>query len=154
MSDRSIILGVDPGSASGAWAIYNSTTPDMIFAEDMPLVGKEVNFDALSERIRWMQPTLAIIEKVNGYGGQGGSASFKFGVSYGVVLGIVAALVIPMRRPTPAVWKKAMGLTSDKERSRARAIERWPGAGCFTRKKDDGRAEAALLALWGEKFGG
>ena len=50
------------------------------------------------------------------------------------------------------VPRRSLGLPSDKELSRRRAIETWPGsAGMFARKKDDGRAEAALLALWGQR---
>jgi hypothetical protein len=42
-----------------------------------------------------------------------------------------------------------MGVTSDKETSRARAINRWPKwHASFARKKDADRAEAALIALW------
>jgi hypothetical protein len=38
----------------------------------------------------------------------------------------------------------------DKDAARAEAIRRWPGqAGLFARKKDDGLAEAALIAVAG-----
>jgi len=37
----------------------------------------------------------------------------------------------------------------DKEKSRALAIQFWPGCGFFSRKKDHGRAEAALIARYG-----
>jgi crossover junction endodeoxyribonuclease RuvC len=41
-------------------------------------------------------------------------------------------------------------LTSDKDAARGVAIQRFPAmAGAFARKKDDGRAEAALIALYG-----
>jgi crossover junction endodeoxyribonuclease RuvC len=51
---------------------------------------------------------------------------------------------------SPAQWKRAMHLTSDKEQSRARALETFPVcAHHFARKKDHGRAEAALIALYG-----
>ena len=75
---------------------------------------------------------------------------FHFGQSYGTILGVIGALVIPVRRVSPAKWKKALGLNSDGETSRARAIETWPEqAHLFERKKDHNRAEAALLALYG-----
>jgi len=51
---------------------------------------------------------------------------------------------------SPAKWKKALGLNSDGETSRARAIETWPAqAELFARKPDHNRAEAALLGLFG-----
>ncbi len=51
----------------------------------------------------------------------------------------------------PHVWKKAMGLIGTaKDQSRAKATNRWPAfAKSFSRKMDDGRAEAALLAEYG-----
>ena len=43
----------------------------------------------------------------------------------------------------------ALGLSADKGVSRRRAIELWPDhRKAFERVKDDGRAEAALLAWW------
>jgi crossover junction endodeoxyribonuclease RuvC len=53
---------------------------------------------------------------------------------------------------TPACWKRAVGLPPgrDKDASRAAAIQRWPAkAELFSRKKDDGVAEAALIAIAG-----
>ena len=46
-----------------------------------------------------------------------------------------------------------MGVTKDKDSSRARALELWPErAELFKRKKDADRAEAALLAEWGRRL--
>jgi hypothetical protein len=50
--------------------------------------------------------------------------------------------------------KRALGLNNDGETSRVRAIETWPDhADLFARKKDDNRAEAALLGLYGLREG-
>jgi hypothetical protein len=50
----------------------------------------------------------------------------------------------------PAVWTKDMKVGSDKSLHRQRATERFPThAASFARVKDDGRADAALLADWG-----
>ena len=50
---------------------------------------------------------------------------------------------------SPAAWKRAVGLSlASKDASRSEAIRRWPAhAACFARVKDDGRAEAALIAV-------
>jgi hypothetical protein len=48
---------------------------------------------------------------------------------------------------TPQKWKKDMGLTSDKDLSLAMARELWPTAP-LSRKMDNGRAEALLMAEW------
>jgi crossover junction endodeoxyribonuclease RuvC len=55
---------------------------------------------------------------------------------------------------TPPVWKRAIGIPPGKEgakvAARSEAIRRWPSqAGLFARVKDDGRAEAALIAIAG-----
>jgi len=51
----------------------------------------------------------------------------------------------------PATWKRALGgIPAEKDAARARASQLMPSAsGYWARKKDDGRAEAALIAFWG-----
>jgi crossover junction endodeoxyribonuclease RuvC len=50
----------------------------------------------------------------------------------------------------PQKWKKHFSLDKDKDKSRALANRRFPdNHQDFARKKDDGRAEAALIALYG-----
>jgi len=51
----------------------------------------------------------------------------------------------------PSVWKKAMGLTSDKQLSRDMACNLIPThTNLFKLVKNTGLAEAALMALWGK----
>jgi len=53
---------------------------------------------------------------------------------------------------TPSKWKAHFGLTRDKGVSRGMAMQRFPEyAEKFKRVKDDGRAEAALIALYGQE---
>lgn len=139
------ILGVDPG-LSGAIAFYFPAAPDLIAAEDMPVAAGEVDAATLARRIRQMGPALAVIEQVAARPGQGVSSMFRFGAAYGTARGIVQALGIPTQLVTPNRWKKHFRLDSDKEKSRALALRLWPTSAHFARKKDDGRAEAALLA--------
>jgi crossover junction endodeoxyribonuclease RuvC len=81
--------------------------------------------------------------------GQGVASTFKFGQSYGSVLGLFGALKYNIIDVTPRRWKKDLSLTSDKEQARQMAINNWPDVSdLFKRKKDHGRAEAALIALW------
>jgi Holliday junction resolvasome RuvABC endonuclease subunit len=142
------ILGIDPGQ-SGALALYSTTSPSRILVEDMPVVAKDINAAAVTDIIRAWNPTVAVIEAVHSMPKQGVASSFKFGRSYGVVIGVVAALAIPSRFVAPTVWKKHYRLSSDKEQSRAAAINHFPqDASLFARKKDADRAEAGLLAKW------
>jgi crossover junction endodeoxyribonuclease RuvC len=78
-------------------------------------------------------------------------AAFAFGRSRGVVEGILGAVGIPATFIAPAAWKRAVGLSlANKDAARSEAIRRWPThAALFARVKDDGRAEAALIAVAG-----
>jgi hypothetical protein len=120
-----LYAGIDPG-LSGAVAILDQSKR-LVDVFDMPVVDKQVNAVELAYVI----------------------STFKFGCAYGIALGVVATLGHRTLHPSPRTWKSEMNLTADKERSRKAAIDRWPkNASWFARKKDDGRAEAALLALW------
>lgn len=74
----------------------------------------------------------------------------SMGMTLGTLNAFCASWRVPTHRRTPSVWKKAMGLTRDKEQCRAEAIRLWPASEPqFRRKKDADRAEAALLARYG-----
>jgi hypothetical protein len=144
-----IIMGIDPG-ISGAVAFYFPIAPSRIAVDDVPVAGGEINTAELARQIRIHRPTMAVIERVSAMPGNGAVSMFNFGRSYGDVRGVIGALDIPLHFVTPQKWKKHFGLTSDKDQSRLRAIRMFPAvADQFKRKKDDGRAEAALIALYG-----
>jgi crossover junction endodeoxyribonuclease RuvC len=143
------VLGVDPG-LSGAIAFYFPAYPDRVAAEDMPVVGGQVDCATLAARIKQMSPDVAIVERVASMPKQGVASTFKFGTAYGSVLGVLAALETRTVLVSPAVWKKYLKLDKDKEKSRALALRTFAASSHhFRRKKDHGRAEAALLALFG-----
>jgi crossover junction endodeoxyribonuclease RuvC len=85
--------------------------------------------------------------------GEGAVGTFAFGRSpCGVIEGVLAAAGVRCQFLTPACWKRTVGLPPgrSKDASRAAAIQRWPTrAELFSRKKDDGVAEAALIAIAG-----
>jgi len=156
-------LGVDPG-ALGALAVINEDGV-LVAVHDMPFdlvkIGKtnkkRINAEKIQKILSEMQSNLfgdqccAWVEKVGARPGQGVSSCFAFGEAYGLVRGVMAGLCIPTHTVAPAVWKKALRLGSSKESSRLMAMEIWPeDARVFKRVKDDGRAEAALLALYGK----
>ena len=148
------ILAIDPG-LTGAWALYWPETGNLKIG-DMPLVevgpkAHEVDGSKLAQVAREKNITLAIIEKVHSMPKQGVASTFKFGQAYGAALACLQAWSLPVYKVPPQVWKKALGLTGkDKDAARLKALEAFPAfAFYFARKKDHGRAEAALLALWG-----
>lgn len=147
MTASNLCIGaIDPG-CSGAYANYFTGFPHTIASEDMPTVGCDVDAATLADRIATMRPDMMIIERVGAMPKQGVSSTFKFGKAYGVAIGVVAALKIPVHFVTPGTWKKHFNLSADKEEARARALQLWPArAELFGRKRDHNRAEAALLA--------
>lgn len=148
----SCIIGIDPG-ISGAIAFYFPVAPDRVSVEDVPTVDGQIDAATLAKRIAQMAPAMAIVEAVHAMPKQGVSSSFNFEKSFGVVIGVVAAVEIPIHLVTPGKWKRHFGLSADKETSRARALQMFPATSeHFARKRDHGRAEAALLALYGAQF--
>lgn len=154
----SFIIGVDPG-ASGAVAILEDTG-QLVQVFDMPAVEIQVGGKAkrrvapemLASELRLynVHGTVAVVEQVSARPGQGVSSMFAFGQAYGLVLGVLAGLWIPTKTVTPSAWKKALKLNTGKDAARAKAAQLWPQmASEFKRVKDDGRAEAALIANWG-----
>jgi len=144
------IMGVDPG-VSGAIAFFWPNHPKVVSVYDAPSIGKEINCPELTALIKQYQPDVAIVEAVHSFPGQGVSSSFNFGCSFGMVRGVIAACGVPTHLVAPTKWKKHFNLTKDKDLSRRLAIMLWPESEHFNRKKDDGRAEAALLALYGSQ---
>jgi crossover junction endodeoxyribonuclease RuvC len=95
----------------------------------------------------------AYLERVNAMAGQGVSSVFSFGRSSGIVEGILAAYDITTTLVTPQTWQKSMEVRGGKDGSRERAMQLFPmHAAMFARVKDDGRADAALMAAYGEKM--
>jgi hypothetical protein len=150
------ILAIDPG-LTGALAFYFPSNPDHIAVFDMPIVGSEVNAAALRDLIvdSDYKPNRAIIEQVGPMPRDGVRQAWRFSAAYTTARTVVALLNIPAMLVVPGRWKKAMnvkGGSEGKEVCRALAIQSFPCcAASFSRKKDQGRAEAALLALYAAK---
>lgn len=94
----------------------------------------------------------AVLEQVSAMPGQGVSGMFRFGEAFGVVQGVLGSLGIPTLFVAPVRWKKWAGLIgTEKDVARTVAIQRFPAAATqLARKKDSGRADALLIAAWGD----
>lgn len=104
----------------------------------------------LADLVREYGPDCAWIERVHALPKQGVTSSFSFGMAYGMVRGVLAAFGIPISLVTPQEWKRSFRLGPDKNEARLIAARMFPAnAQTFARAKDDGRAEASLLALFG-----
>ncbi len=139
-----IYLGVDPGATGALAAVLDGA---LLWVEDMPnpLHGAAIRdlFDEVGTHYT------AAVEQQWTRPGEFATKAHKQGQNYGILLGALGYARIPYRIVSPQTWKKEMRVTKDKDVSRERATELWPGrSDLFARKKDDGRAEAALIARW------
>jgi crossover junction endodeoxyribonuclease RuvC len=153
-------IGIDPG-LSGAIAVL---TDDTLQIHDMPVMtvdrnGKakrQVSANELAELLNLYagKDCHVYVERVSAMAGQGVTSVFSFGRSFGMIEGILAALKMPVTFVAPATWTRAIGRSPGKDASRARAMELFPNYEYFFKRvKDDGRADAALIAHWGKKHG-
>ena len=93
-----------------------------------------------------------MLEQVGAMPGQGVSSMFAFGRAVGVVEGALGALAVPYSRVPPQEWQRGMRVRGGKDGARERAMALFPArADEFARKKDDGRADASLIAAYGER---
>jgi crossover junction endodeoxyribonuclease RuvC len=117
--------------------------------DDVPVAAKMINAHGLADMMASSGADIVIVEKVNAFPKQGMSSSFRFGIGLGIIHGVVAALGFRLVEVAPSLWKKHFHLGPEKEDARALALKRFPGVGPnLSRKKDAGRAEALLMALW------
>lgn len=155
--NSSITLGIDPG-LSGAIAFLDLAA-GRLEVHDVPTftlgrggkMKREVDTVGLARLIDAGGPiSHAYVEQVGAMPGQGVASMFAFGKVFGIILGILAAGFVPLTLVTPQKWKRALGVPAEKDGARARASQLLPAhAALWTRVKDDGRAEAAMIALWG-----
>lgn len=146
-----VVIGVDPG-LSGALAVVS---PDVVSVHDMPVAGKHVNGRILADLFATHRDTaVVVIEDVHAMPTNGSIGSFSLGRSKGLVEGIAAALELPCTYVAPQRWKRDLRLSKDKGESRRRASDLYPEiAHALSRVKDDGRAEALLIAHWYLTYG-
>lgn len=145
--------GIDPGVTGAIGLVYG----DGSFAAvaDMPTLvqttGRRlVDAGALAHILREQGPTFVLVERVGPRPGEAASGAFSFGHTYGAILAVLATLGIAHDVVQPAVWKRKAGIPpgADKVASITTAKRLLPAAAPhLARVKDDGRAEALLLAV-------
>jgi crossover junction endodeoxyribonuclease RuvC len=169
-------IGIDPG-LNGAVALIDEDVigqPGLgyfVGVDDTPTmevesngkVRNKYNLIAMSALLGYFyesrgmseQRVIVTLESVHSMPKQGVASSFTFGEGLGIWKGIIAARGFSLELPSPQRWKKAMmaDMGKDKDASRLKAIQLFPSmAPLLSRKKDDGRAEALLLAEYGRRL--
>ena len=155
------IPGVDPGIHGGiAIVLVNSGNggAQLLDAIDIPTIGtaakERVDVIALRKWVSSYQPDHCLIERGQAMPQQGASSGFKYGRAIGAIEAAIVSCEIPLTIVEPTAWKKFHQLRGgDKEISRQRALQLFPAAhALFARKMDHGRAESALLAVYGARI--
>jgi crossover junction endodeoxyribonuclease RuvC len=154
------VAGIDPGQ-KGAICVVDSLTERIVWIGDMPTVtvtigGKQRSrtdipgLDTVFITLAMLSVEMVVLENVGAGFGQNGRV---LGENVGLIkmAAHVARIRVEMR--TPLAWKRALRCPADKKEAcqRAEALFvhdvpklRGPGGG-----RSDGRAEAAMLALFG-----
>lgn len=165
-----LTIGIDPG-LGGALALLADGEP--AGCHDMPTrarrrgTGREIDAYRLMDLLRTIlrdhqgAAVTVVLEVVAGFTGRAASRSFAFGQGDGMVRAVLACLGLEPIEVYPITWKKYYGLMKPKggeapgkDASRARVVALFPNQALpFLRAKDDGRAEALLLALWAVQTG-
>lgn len=162
MKASEVIIAVDPG-IQGAFA----TMVDGRLAElvDMPTLTITVSnrqrrrVDAftigtelkalLNRHVGPVDRLHFLIEEVGVRPKEGAVGAFSFGRGVGALEGVAIGLGMPVRYVPPTTWSRALKLKKGKDANRLRAMELFPEfREQFGRVKDDGRADAALIAHW------
>lgn len=152
------ILGIDPG-LSGALAFLDPERA-MMRIVDMPTfefetTRRRVKVDPYSVAREMLSQPIAnmYMEDVAASPQMGTVSAFSFGEGKGILLGVAAATGVPMTQIKPAQWKKLMRVPADKRATVQRASQLFPAVSPLFRGPRggtyDGRAEAALIALFG-----
>lgn len=149
------VVGIDPGAAGAAALLVDGVAAAVC---DMPtvMVGKtrprrQVHGGTLTETLRLWRPHVVFVEQVASRPGQGVASMFSFGDTYGAARTAAESSTYNVRLTPPQTWKAALGLLgTDKDAARALASEVFPEvAEWLAWKKDQGRADALLLAHYG-----
>jgi hypothetical protein len=154
------ILAIDPGLHATAVMFCPGFSPDSGMRWnllDVPALGdaaaKRPDVKVLRDFIRKFDPTHAFVELVNARPMQGIASTAHFMRSAGYLEATCVVCDVPLFKITPQRWKKFSRIPegSAKEISRLRALRSLPEiSNWFRLKKHHGRAEACLLALYGE----
>jgi hypothetical protein len=140
------IIGIDPGK-QGAFAVFDDAGGTFfVKTYDMPgtLDGKrQLISDIGVVKCAWLErpfyPQIIGIKN-----------AVTIATTYGELKACLFFAGIPTFEVDPSTWKKSMHLSTDKNASRSLASQHFPDqSNQWARVKDDGRAEAALIALYG-----
>lgn len=158
-----LTFAVDPGLTGAITTLIDGEPGPYL---DMPTMdvgeGNEVDARAVVLFIREQRAAHpgahieAVMERIHarpmGKANEGGKARHSLAEGYGQLKAAIRVLGIPLTLVQPVTWKRSLRLLGQpKDAGRLLALTRFPSARLFlSRKRDNGRADALLMALWHE----
>lgn len=159
-----IVLGIDPGISPAIGALDDKG--NLLWSKDIPaiLVGDKNEMNGAAIRESLIGGSHVFIEKAQAMPveredkatgkkiRQGISSTARYMKSAGIIEGICIGLGIPYTLVSPVSWKRRMlpNMQKGKDASLLRVQQLFPGS--VTLKKDNHRAEAILMALYGINY--
>ena len=149
-----IAIGIDPGKSGGLVKIHSRNKecslhkcPDT--PQGMALLLRTAKNSAFVDNL----PILITIEKVHAFPTDARSSAFKFGMNYGMWLGVIGALNLPVIKVAPQTWMKSYApLPKDKQERKRKikeiAIEIFSKVYNNENRITYAVSDAALIALW------
>lgn len=154
-----IVAGIDPGKSGAMAILYPDGTVQFFDVPQIRLRGKHRPAwnewqRSWSTGLEFAGAGLVVIEEVGARPGQGVTSMFSFGRTLGFIHAIAIGSGAAVQTVTPGVWKGKLGLlNSGKGASREACANLYPTTVTdLARVKDDGRAEAALIAHYGRRY--
>ena len=149
-----IAVGIDPGKSGGLVKIHSKNyecsmhkCPDT--TQGMSSLLKNAKDSAFKDNL----PILVAIEKVHAFPTDARSSAFKFGMNYGMWLGIIGSLNIPLVKVTPQMWMKSYAPLPKIKQERKKKIKEIATEIFEDIYNNEKRityaiSDAALIALW------
>lgn len=141
-----VIIGIDPGQSGGMAVIAKDGAG---WVDVVPFKDKtEHDLSEIVLEYASSYDCFAYLENVHSMPKQGVSSSFKFGMHFGFLIGLLTGHKIPYIKVTPQMWQKNMGCLShgDKNVTKSKAQQLWP-----SRKITHAIADAMLIADYGRQ---
>lgn len=153
----SAIVAIDPGT-KGAWALIDPGL-SLLVVRDLPIIRSgpkqkpHLDTPRLLDDLKDYEVHHTFIEEVHSSPQQGVVSAFTFGENFGGCVSTLAAICNrnPVTKVRPQTWKADLRVPADKAAAMRRANVLFPEchAELWPKKCQDGRAEAAMIALWG-----
>ena len=145
-----LIAGIDVGKRGGIAFIDRETLRAEVFSmpEDFQDTIR-LFFERKDKILR------VFIEKQQAFPKQGVVSTFRLGVQYGMLIGLLKVLRIPYEEVPPQRWQKAVLAVSRKNRNQKKALSLQMANALFPDLnigKHDGKADALLIAEYGRRI--